>query len=230
MRFLHVTLRAQSDQVPELNDFYRRELGLDSLNAGASEVCLTVGETLLSFRPAAGEPFYHFALLLPGDRFAQALEWARARTPLLSDPHSGEVVFDFEDWSAHACYFHDPAGNIVELIAHRGIGEASTQGEFEASELIGLSELGLVGDPLTMASALSSRLGLELWDGTVTGPGRLAFVGRKARTLILSDAGRGWLPTGRPAEVHDVDVVLSGSPHGEVTLEASRYRIARRGE
>ena len=119
---------------------------------------------------------------------------------------------------------------IVELIAHRGIGEASTQGEFEASELIGLSELGLVGDPLTMASALSSRLGLELWDGTVTGPGRLAFVGRKARTLILSDAGRGWLPTGRPAEVHDVDVVLSGSPHGEVTLEASRYRIARRGE
>jgi catechol 2,3-dioxygenase-like lactoylglutathione lyase family enzyme len=230
MRFLQVTLAAPRDRLASVSDFYRRQLGLGSRNVDPGEVCLAVGETLLSFRAGPGEPFYHFALLVPGDRFAQALEWARARTSLLPARRSGEVVFDFEDWSAHACYFHDPGGNIVELIAHRGIGEASTRGEFEASELIGLSELGLVGDPAAMASALSSELGLELWDGTLTGPGRLAFVGQKARTLILSDAGRGWLPTGRPAEIHDVDVVISGSPAGEVTLERSRYRIARRRE
>jgi hypothetical protein len=57
----------------------------------------------------------------------------------------------------------------------------------------------------------------------------LAFVGERARTLILSDVGRGWLPTGRPAEVHDVEAVLSGSPAAEVVLEDSRYRISRRG-
>jgi hypothetical protein len=51
---------------------------------------------------------------------------------------------------------------------------------------------------------------LGLWDGTVDEPGRLAFVAEKARTLILSPVGRGWLPTGRPAEPYPVEVVLSG--------------------
>jgi len=28
-------------------------------------------------------------------------------------------------WDAQACYFHDPAGNIVEFIAHRGLAEVA---------------------------------------------------------------------------------------------------------
>jgi len=31
----------------------------------------------------------------------------------------GSGVFDFENWDARAVYFLDPAGSIVELIAHR---------------------------------------------------------------------------------------------------------------
>ncbi len=231
MRFVHVSLRAPADRLSALSDFYRRELGLDLLASTAEEARFTIGETALTFVAGPGEPFYHFALLVPGDRFAEALEWARARTQLLPDPRSGEVVFDFEDWDAYACYFHDPGGNIVELIAHRGLGgERPGKGAFRAGELLGISELGLVGDPVAMAELLCSRLGLELWDGTLAGPGRLAFVGERARTLILSDAGRGWLPTGRPAEVHDVDAVLSGSPEAEVVIEHSRYRVSRAGD
>ena len=84
-----------------------------------------------------------------------------------------------------ACYFHDPAGNIVELIAHHGVGEAGNTGTFGAGELLGVSEVGLVCDPPSLAEALERELGLEVWDGTVEGEGRLAFVGEKARTLIL---------------------------------------------
>ena len=126
---------------------------------------------------------------------------------------------------AQACYFLDPAGNIVELVAHRGIAESGTQGEFRADELVGLSELGLVGDPPAMAARLA-ELGLDVWDGTVDEPGALAFVGEQARTLILAPPGRGWLPTGRPAEPHPVDVVVSGSPERKVELEGGRYRIS----
>ena len=78
-----------------------------------------------------------------------------------------------------------------------------------------------------MASALQRELGLELWDGTVEAEGRLAFVGEPARTLILSPPNRGWLPTGRPAEVHACEVVLAGTPSGEVLLEDDQYRIRR---
>ena len=76
-----------------------------------------------------------------------------------------------------------------------------------------------------MAAPLAQQLGLELWDGTVDEPGRLAFVGERARTLILSPPGRGWLPTRRAAEPHPVDALLAGRPEGEVELEGARYRI-----
>src|SRR5205807_6313178 len=85
---------------------------------------VTIGETALAFAPGTGEPFYHFALLVPGDRFQAAMAWITERVALL--PHQGapaeQVVFDFPAWNAQACYFHDPAGNIVELIAHRDRG------------------------------------------------------------------------------------------------------------
>ena len=65
----------------------------------------------------------------------------------------------------------------------------------------------------------STSSGSEVWDGTVEGEGRLAFVGAKARTLILCRAGRPWLPTGRPAEAHPVEVTLVGSSEGLVPLD-----------
>jgi catechol 2,3-dioxygenase-like lactoylglutathione lyase family enzyme len=224
VRFVRVTLRASATRIATLADFYGRQLGFP-ITSSDDGLAIVAGETTLEFAGDADEPFYHFALLVPGNRFDAALAWARAKTQLLLDSESGEVVFDFDAWNAEACYFHDPAGNIVELIAHRGVDETKAGGEFRATELAGFSELGLVGDPRAMADSLARRLGLELWDGTVDVPGRLAFVGERARTLILAPPDRGWLPTGRAAERHDLEVVLSGPKEGETELEASRYRI-----
>jgi hypothetical protein len=192
MRFAEVTLHAPL----ELRDFYGSELGLP-LDGDA----VVAGETRLGFQVEPGGAFYHFALLVPGDRFDAALAWARERVELLGD------VFDFEAWDARAVYFHDPAGNIVELIAHRGLEENGRAREFAAGELVGFSELGLVGDPRDLLQELE-RLDLRLWDGTVDEAGSLAFVGEQARTLILAPPGRGWLPTGRPAEAHPVVIRL----------------------
>jgi len=210
MRFEEVTLAGP----PELSGFYA-----DVLELPRAGDAIRVGETTLRFAPPDGEPFYHFAFLVPGDRFDAALAWARGRVELLGD------VFDFDAWNAQALYFHDPAGNIVELIAHRGIGESGASGPFEPGELLGCSELGLVGDPQRMLRDLEP-LGLELWDGTVDEPGRLGFVGEQARTLILSPEGRGWLPTGRSAEPHPVDVALTGPPAGAAATEGHRVRRA----
>src|SRR5919201_2097104 len=166
MIFVRVRLAASAARMGELADFYGERLGLGVTPAGVA-LLLVVGETNVEFVRAAGEPFYHLALLVPGNRFDEALAWARARTQLLPDGESGDEVFDFDVWTAKACYFHDPAGNIVELIAHRGIGESGTEGPFEGRELLGFSELGLVGGTPAMARALHETLGLELWDGTI---------------------------------------------------------------
>lgn len=219
MRFARVRLRAPDDGLPGLVDFYGEQLGL--AHDGAS---FALGETTLEFvaRPD-GEPFYHFALLVPGDRFDAALAWARGRVDLLTWRDSDEVDFDF--WDAKACYFHDPAGNVVELIAHRGLEENGERGDFRSDELVGLSELGLVGGQPKMAAALRERLGLEVWGGSVDEPRGLGFVGEKARTLILAPPGWGWMPTGRPSERHAVEAHLADARNGETTLEDGLYRI-----
>ena len=211
-------LEVPAPLLPEVTAFYAEGLGLRQ--EPGDNTAFEVGETRLDLHPGAGAPFYHFAFLGPGDRFDAMLDWARSRVELLPDRESGEVVFDFTNWDAKACYFHDPAGSIVELIAHQGVEENGNTSPFAAAELLGLSEVGLVGDPPTLAVELERRLGLPVWDGSVEGEARLAFVGEKARTLILCRAGRPWLPTGRPAEAHPVEVVLAGTMDGEVVLEA----------
>jgi catechol 2,3-dioxygenase-like lactoylglutathione lyase family enzyme len=225
VKFAQVRLAAPAGRLHELADFYADELGIDVVMRGADRLSSAIGETTIEFVAGSGRPFYHVALLVPGNRFDAALEWAGARTELLPDPESGDVLFDFDNWTAHACYFRDPADNIVELIAHRGIDETEAQGAFSPRELVGLSELGLVGDRLAMARQLAEQLGLALWDGTVEESGRLAFVGEPARTFILAPPGRGWLPTGRAAELHPVEALIAGRKNAEVELEDSRYRI-----
>jgi catechol 2,3-dioxygenase-like lactoylglutathione lyase family enzyme len=206
MRFDRVLLEAPAAALPKLDDFYTGRLGLER----HEESEFRVGESQLAFVAGSGEPFYHFALLVPGNRFEDALDWIEERVKLLPGAN-GEVVFDFDNWDALACYFHDSAGNIVELIAHRGIEESPNDGTFTGAELVGVSELGLVGDKAALAGILQRELGLEQWDGDLAGEATLGFVGEKARTFILSPGGRGWLPTGRPAEAHACEVELDGS-------------------
>ena len=218
MHFRYVRLQAPAHALDTLVEFYGERLELPGLR---------IGETQLELAPGEGEPFYHFAFLVPGNRFDAALEWIGERAELLPDRETGELVFDFENWDAQGCYFQDPAGNIVELTAHRGIGSTEAAGPFSGAELLGFSELGLVGDRTAMAGVLRVVLRMPLWQGTLEEEDRLAFVGEPGRTLILAPAGRGWLPTERPAEQHPVEAVLSGPPSREVVLENGLYRISR---
>ena len=214
----NIRLDAATSLGPTLASFYGSSLGLPLTRGDDGGLTIEIGETVLEFRAGTGSPYYHVAFLVPGDRFDAALAWAKEHVELLPDRETGETVFDFTNWDARAVYFHDPAGSIVELIAHRGIGESRVTGTFVPTELIGISEVGLVCDPPLLAEALERELGLEVWDGTIEDEGRLAFVGEKGRTLILCRAGRPWLPTGRPAEAHPVEVTLVGASEGTVTL------------
>lgn len=179
--------------------FYEAVLGIGDGRIGASRLSFS-GE---------GDAFYHFAFLVPGDRFAAAEAWAAERVELLA-------TIPFAAWDARACYFHDPAGNIVELIAHGGIGEAGRSGPFAPGELLAISELGLPGaDPAELEA-----FGLPAWDRFDP----LVFCGRRAHTLIAVPVGRGWVPTRRPAEVHPAQVGVSGL-EGELRCAGLPYRL-----
>jgi catechol 2,3-dioxygenase-like lactoylglutathione lyase family enzyme len=213
MRILEVRLLVAEAVAEATERFYRDVLGLPAADAG-----FRVGHTNVELFPVAGaEPFYHFALRVPRNRFAVAHDWLAARTPVV-----GETRFD--SWDAEACYFEDPASNIVELIAHHGLPEQGHDGVFAGTELLGVCELGLVGpDTRTMAAALE-KIGVALWDGSLE-PSRLAFMGSRDGVLILCPEGRGWMPTERPAEPHPVEATIAGERAAEAAFPCTRHRI-----
>ena len=195
MKILRARLQTASESLDELSPFY----------AG-------FGHTVVEFEPVEGaRPFYHFAWRVPRNRFDAAREWLATRAELLPDRETGETTFEFDFWNAQACYALDPGDNIVELIAHRELPDESlVEGTFSSAELLGMCELGLVGpDRRSMAAALEP-LGIELWSGTLDEPRGLAFMGGRDGVLILSDPDRGWIPTGREAEIWPVDVAVAG--------------------
>ena len=223
MRFVRVILEADESRAGALREFYAGALGL----AAAGPNAFLAGATTIEFRPVAqGEPFYHFALRVPRNRFAAAQAWVGSHAELLPDEETGETRFDFTFWNAEACYVHDPCGNIVELIAHHELPEETPGGgPFSGGELLGVCELGAAGsDVPAMARALGT-LGIELWDGTIDEPGRLAFMGGRDGVVILAPLGRGWLPTGRPSEPWPVDAVVAGARDGEVVLLGTQHRV-----
>jgi hypothetical protein len=226
--FVDVCFQASSGSWHELTSFYGDRLGLEAAEVKRDSLRFHVGGRNLTFARATGsaEPFNHFALLVPGNRFEEASRWMDDRLQLLPDPESGDILFDFRNWDAQASYCLDPAGNIVEFIAHRGVAENASRGPFGPDELAGFSEVGLVvNDKLETAQTLASEVGLHIWDGDLYDPRRLVFVGERARTLILCPVGRGWLPTDRPAEMHPVEVVVKGSRTGGSLLPGSPHRI-----
>jgi catechol 2,3-dioxygenase-like lactoylglutathione lyase family enzyme len=214
-------------RLDEVERFYCAGLGISGRRDGA-ELQLHTGSADLTFAAAIErEPFYHFALLVPGNRFEAARDWLAAGTRLLAHPETGRTTFEFDFWDASACYAHDPAGNIVELIAHRELEDSTEAGEFQGAELRGISEVGLVTDDLLATLERLRVGGLELWYGEVGTHEGLGFVGRKAHTLILAPTGRPWLPTGRPAESHPLEVALArpGGPELVIRLRAGSVEV-----
>ncbi len=213
MQILHVRLQAPADSVDALREFYGGR----------------AGTTAIEFEPVEGaRPFYHFAFRVPRNRFEAARDWLAARSGLLAD-EDGKTTFEFDFWNAQGCYAADPGENIIELVAHQELpDESPVEGPFTADELLGMCELGLVVPDRRAAAEALAPLGIGMRSGTLDEPDGLAFMGTLEASLILSGPGRGWMPTGRPAEPWPVDVTVTGRRDASATLAGHVVRTVRR--
>jgi catechol-2,3-dioxygenase len=151
----------------------------------------------------------HWALNVPPDRFDEAVAFAAQRVELLHDD------VPFEAWRARSAYFHDPGGNIVELIARE---------RAPGSDLfLEVSEVGLpVADVAVAVEFLESELGLPHFSGDRR---EFSAVGDDRGLFIVVPVGRAWLFTDQPAPDQPITVTVVADRHAELAVPGSRHTL-----
>ena len=156
--------------------FYGKTLDLRLLDERPDRFTVEAGETRLTFvagpDTADGRaPFYHFAFNIPENKIVKALEWQKARTPMLAIPERNRAagfppeVVDYRHWNAHSVFFLDPAGNVVEYIARHDLKNGA-DGPFSWADLLYVSEIALVVDDVTAAAdAIAEMTALSAYKG-----------------------------------------------------------------
>ncbi len=219
-------LELQTTNLPAQLRFYEEVLRLPTV-AEEGTLSIRAGSTQLTFSEAAGgkAPVYHLAFNIPENHFDEAKAWIAARTALIIAA-SGEDSFNFENWNAHACYFRDPAGNILEFIARHGLPNAS-DAPFDERGILSISEIGIASEDVKGTVDQLQGIGLPVYDGA--GSDTFAAVGDEHGLFIVVKQGRIWFPdTGIPADLVPLRVeaylgggarvVLAGPPyHLEIT-------------
>jgi len=198
VRFAELTLEAAEPDA--LEPFYRDGIGLP------------IADTAVAFRRGAACT-HHIAFRVADAGF----EAAKARLAAVAGPltEDGRDEFDFPFWDARACYAFDPAGNIVELIALRGLPG-------DGDRPLALAEVGLpVADVLATAAQLEAELGISTWDGDPPSP-KFTAVGARGATFIVVPLDRAWYPTDRRNEPARLTVVMEGVRAAEVEIGGAR--------
>jgi catechol 2,3-dioxygenase-like lactoylglutathione lyase family enzyme len=217
------SVRLHTAKLPELEQFYRKTLGLP-VTKTENGMEVRAGSSILEFAgvAAGSEPFYHFAFNIPENKLGVAMEWLRPRCAIFKNPNTGQEIYHFVNWNAHSCYFHDPAGNILEFIARHTLPNAAPGG-FSTRDILSVSEIALVAPDL---GPLADRLknGLDISDYPGTSP-EFMPVGNEYGLFILVRSGRIWLGGTSQATVYPVEVLLHGGHPMQLRWEGLPYLV-----
>ena len=151
-----VARAARRSPLSVMKAFYGKTLDLRLFNERPDRFTVEAGESTITFVTSEDTvggraPFYHFAFNIPENKILKALEWQKARTPILAIPERNRAegfppeVVDYRHWNAHSVFFLDPAGNVVEYIARHDLKNGDTNA-FSWADILYVSEIGLIVD------------------------------------------------------------------------------------
>lgn len=202
--------------------FYHQLFGLPLLAESPTSFTVMAGASTITF-VATAEPLpasYHVAFNIPENQLAAAKQWLAERVPLQQNGDSDEWFFP--DWNAHAVYYLDAAGNILEFIARHNLPTA-TQQPFAWQSILAVSEIGLATpDVRGFCQQLNARLGLERWRGNDID---FAAVGDEEGLFIVTVNGRIGLAGKWPAQPLPTTVVVRGTKEQTVTFAGLPYQV-----
>lgn len=201
--------------IDELMDLYGSTLGFEIVEQDEGFFSFRAGATTFEFMQAEPdtEPFYHFAFNISENKIEAAREWQLERTPLMPIPESlqsrdhSEGIVNFASWNAHAMYFYDPAGNVVEYIARHDLRNAR-DGAFGIADVDCVSEIAFIVDDVAedgnligaVAGVSDFRPGDDQFRALGDSDGLLLIM-KRGRTLNFNPEDPGWRSRVFPTEV-----------------------------
>jgi catechol 2,3-dioxygenase-like lactoylglutathione lyase family enzyme len=215
MRIERVTFL--TDDLEGQHQFYRQVLGL-TVERADYKLLVHAGATLVEFQQGTQNwnGAYHFAFDIPENQVQSAYEQLKDQVVFFKGEDEKEII-SHTGWEAHALYFRDPAGNVVELIGRHTERNAS-DGGFGADSILYVSEVGLPGEdvPLTVRK-LQDDLELPIFDGD--GSEAFTALGTSQGLIIVTALERTWYPnTGVQSSYNPVEIclVLDNGEHYQI--------------
>lgn len=214
------SLRISSNKLVETRIFYTKTLGFTLVNEDEYSFQIRVGSSKLTFtnQDSNNNPFYHFAFNIPSNKYSEAKQWTKDRVNLLIE--NGEDEVDFSHLPAHAFYFYDPSGNIVEFIARYGINQESEH-PFTPDSILNISEIGLiVVDAVNIGNKMIQNKIYERDKKTISNH-YLNFMGIKSKGIfvILAQPGRKWLFSEKYSAIFPLEIELDNNKVLKVNLD-----------
>jgi catechol-2,3-dioxygenase len=200
-------------KLEELHHFYGDTLGMrvSDINPLEEAFTLQAGITRMIFKQwdAASEtvvkgiePFYHFAWMIPRNQFQEAKQWAASRVTLCTDGERDETYSN--NWDSHSLYFEDPAGNIVELIAHHREHNEQERA-FSVEDILQVCEIGLVSEDVAATVQELEKAGLVRWG---EGSDPFSPVGDRNGLFIVVRKERVWFFSDQKAQIFPFEATI----------------------
>ena len=213
------TLILQTVYLKTLQEFYSSVLGLPVEQPDEKEIKIKVGSSELIFTEATtNEPFYHYAINIPGNKIEEAKAWLSGKVKLLWMEDYKDDIADFVNWHAKSVYFYDPAGNIVELIVRFDLDNSNNE-TFSASQFLSVNEVGLVFTNENFEKEimmLETSYSLSYFDKQPPLP-KFRAIGDDRGLFVIVPEHRNWYPTDKPSEIFPMTV--------EFDNEGKSYRL-----
>ncbi len=220
--FQTVQLFANVNRLDDMRMFYKSVLSLPLVGEDDASLTFQAGRTKMTFRsdPTGGSPFYHFAFNIPENKLERAMEWLTGRAELLRG-RRGNTIVHFTWLDAHSVFFYDPAGNLLEFIAHHPL-KNGRPGKFDVEDILYTSEIGLVtNDVLSLSAELDTRLGLTNYAALhgLSVSDVFQPIGDPYGFFIVVKNRRIWLMTDDPAALYPVTAEIRGQTRGNLSLQ-----------
>ncbi|ASN05392.1 VOC family protein [Virgibacillus necropolis] len=196
----------------QIKNFYLETLGFSLIKEDENSFRIAVGTSELEFttKDVEGNPYYHFAFNIPANKFEEAKSWTKERVRLAVE--GGEDEADFDHLPAHALYFYDPAGNIVEFISRHSTSE-DRMDPFSIKSILNISEISLTVDDAINVGEKLNNIGVTERDNNAISPKLLNFMGEKANGIfiLLIQPGRRWIFSDKISAIYPIEIELTNN-------------------